>query len=220
MIQAELELLKAATSVYQYQYYHLLSGQDLPIKSQNYIHDFFDLNSGKEFIRFNHSDFRYQDRVQIYHLFQEKLGRNHCSIFNRLFLSVQKIIGIKRNKRVSFYKGDNWFSITDNFVRFILDHEEWVKKVFRYTYCCDEVFVQTLLMMSPCKDNRYWIPMDDDIHAFMRLIDWTRGGPYVFRMSDKEELMTSDMLFCRKFDANIDAKIIHTIKKFIHPDSN
>ena len=61
--------------------------------------------------------------------------------------------------------------------------------------------------------------MDDDIHALMRLIDWTRGNPYIFRMSDKEDLVASDMLFCRKFDANVDAKIIHTTKNFLHSES-
>ena len=35
-----------------YAYYHLLSGADLPIKSQDYIHEFFHKNSGKEFVGF------------------------------------------------------------------------------------------------------------------------------------------------------------------------
>lgn len=213
MIEAEISLLKKATSTGLYQYYHLLSGQDLPIKSQDIIHDFFEKNDGKEFVRFNHSRFQYNERVQIYHFFQDKLGRNWQNIFNRVMLKVQSIIGIKRNKAISFYKGTQWFSITDNFARYVVENEGWVNKVFRYTFCCDEVFIQTLLIRSPYKDNRYWMAMDNDMHAIMRLIDWTRGTPYVFRMNDKEELMSSEMMFCRKFDERIDSDIILFLKR-------
>lgn len=212
MIWGELALLKAATRTSKYQYYHLLSGQDLPIKTQEYIHAFFNAHSGKEFVRFNHPDFRYKDRVSVYHLFQNYLGRNASSVLNRSFLLLQKCIGINRNSKVHFYKGSNWFSITDGFARFVVENENWIRKVFRDTLCCDEVFIQTLLMMSPYRDNRYWKPMDNDQHAIMRLIDWNRGGPYVYRMSDKEELFATDMIFCRKFSESVDSEIIQLIK--------
>lgn len=39
-----------------YAYYHLLSGQDLPIKSQDYIHQFFEEHQGKEFVGINHGE--------------------------------------------------------------------------------------------------------------------------------------------------------------------
>lgn len=48
-IEAELELLKAAIKG-NYDYYHLISGMDLPIKTQKEIHEFFENNKGKEFI--------------------------------------------------------------------------------------------------------------------------------------------------------------------------
>lgn len=44
-IKADITLLEYAHSFGPYAYYHLLSGVDLPIKSNNYIHDFFDKNS-------------------------------------------------------------------------------------------------------------------------------------------------------------------------------
>ena len=40
-IACELKLLKEATKT-EHDYYHLLSGVDLPIKTQDEIHDFFD----------------------------------------------------------------------------------------------------------------------------------------------------------------------------------
>ena len=41
-VEVELRLLEAATKENHYQYYHLLSGLDLPIKTQDYIHSFFE----------------------------------------------------------------------------------------------------------------------------------------------------------------------------------
>ena len=56
-IRTALLLLKEATKHGRYAYYHLISGQDLPIKTQDYIHDFFDRNQGKEFVRFQNQTF-------------------------------------------------------------------------------------------------------------------------------------------------------------------
>ena len=53
LIKCELRLLKAAVmSDTEYSRYHLISGLDLPIKSQDYIHAFFK-NNCNEYIRFD-----------------------------------------------------------------------------------------------------------------------------------------------------------------------
>src|SRR5665647_2704495 len=49
-VEAEFLLFRRAYEHGQYSYYHLISGVDLPIKSQDYIHSFFDQNNGKEFL--------------------------------------------------------------------------------------------------------------------------------------------------------------------------
>ena len=48
MIKVELLLFKTAHSHFKYTYYHLMSGVDLPLKSQEYIHQFFIENDGFE----------------------------------------------------------------------------------------------------------------------------------------------------------------------------
>ena len=48
----------------------------------------------------------------------------------------------------------------------------------------------------------------------MRAIDWTRGSPYEWKVSDFDELINSNKLFARKFtDSNID--LILKIKNYI-----
>lgn len=68
LINVELLLLRKATDIGQYQHYHLISGADLPIKTQSQIQTFFEANADKEFLRFEKKDFAYDDRVRYYHL--------------------------------------------------------------------------------------------------------------------------------------------------------
>src|SRR5699024_9194944 len=70
-IVCEFLLLKESYSNGSYQYYHSLSGVDMPLKSQNEIHDFFTRNLGKEFIGFTQGNIEKEiDRkVRRIHLF-------------------------------------------------------------------------------------------------------------------------------------------------------
>ncbi|MDH5075725.1 beta-1,6-N-acetylglucosaminyltransferase [Clostridium perfringens] len=213
-INCELLLLKLAINVGKYKYYHLLSGEDLPIKTQNYIHCFFNNNEGKEFVRFESNVFKYKERIKFYYLFQERIGRNgtlFIRVLNKFSILVQKILKINRNRNQVFQKGTNWFSITDDLARYVVEKEEWINEVFHNTICCDELFLQTIIHNSYFKDNLYYEMYDNSLEAIKRLIDWKRGNPYVFKEKDFNELKKSSMLYARKFDANIDRKIINKI---------
>jgi hypothetical protein len=83
------------------------------------------------------------------------------------------------------------------------------------TLCCDELFLQTILLNSPFSADRYINEFDSDPHQTMRLIDWNRGAPYIYRLSDFEELMDSGCLFARKFDTAVDAPIVEKIASTI-----
>lgn len=215
-INAEMILLRVATQHGRYNHYHLLSGSDLPIKSQDFIYSFFMEHDGVEFVRFEKMDFQYESRIQYYHLFQENIGRTDNLFLrgmNLIFLKVQKLLGIKRNKNINFQKGTNWFSITDDLARYVVSKSEWIENTFKNSFCCDEVFLQTLIVNSDFKDRLYHKEFDNNTRSIMRLIDWNRGKPYTFRISDKDELISSDMIFARKFDLSIDSDIIEFLER-------
>lgn len=211
-INCELLLLKYATELHNYKYYHLLSGEDLPIKTQDYIHRFFEQNDGFEFVRIEKEKFTYYNRIRYYYPFQEKYGRN-IKLGVRGFTLLQKFIGIRRNKGILFQKGSNWFSITDQFARYVIEQEKYIQHVFRSTVCCDEVFLQTVLINSPFRNKLYHSKYDDAMEMSMRYIDWGRGKPYVWREKDFDELNNSEMIFARKFSTDIDNEIIKRIEK-------
>lgn len=216
-IAAELMLLKTACSHGSYDYYHFLSGQDLPLKTQEEIHSFFEQQQGHEFVQFYSKKFHEENRVQYFYPFQDICGRGD-SLFtypvrcvDKIAVQMQKVIHLSRNKNIKFQKGANWFSITDSFARYVVDKESWIKKTFRFTRCADEVFLQTVLINSPYIDNLYWTEFNSDMHAIMRLIIWEGEGPHVFTIEDKDIIGNTDLLFGRKFDASKDKDIVEFV---------
>ena len=51
-VQVEMFLFETAHKI-GYDYYHLMSGSDLPLKTNSEIHDFFEINKGKQFIQYD-----------------------------------------------------------------------------------------------------------------------------------------------------------------------
>ena len=202
-IEAEYALFETAVANGPYQYYHLLSGVDLPLKSQDYIHSFFDSNSGKEFVGFTITEFSPQivRKVQRWHLFPKQFGCKSLAIRipRAVFLRVQEFLGIRRNKSIDFKKGPNWVSITDALARYVIAHKQWSLNTFRNTFCCDELFIQTLCWDSPFKERVY--DVTGGIMGCMREIGWKNGRLIDWCSSDLEYLKASPALFARKFNS-------------------
>lgn len=202
LIDVELSLLKEATQK-QHIYYHLLSGVDMPLKTQDEIHCFFHQNKGREFVSVDESveaGNNINTRIKYYYLFQDHIGRipgiksGILERVERCSLAIQKFLKIDRVKKIGMpiYKGANWFSITHELALFVISQERKIKKLFKYSLCADELFLQTLVMNSQYKEK-----ITNDC---LRYIDWNRGTPYTFTVEDKEKLLESKKIFARKFD--------------------
>ncbi len=210
-IEAEMSLIKAATSAGKYSYYHLISAVDMPLKNQNEIHKFFEENQGVEFVDFD----SYEEvgsaieRAGYYYFMQKFIGRRRKSplkILRDLVVKFEKLFKVNRMKGFEQYlgKGANWFSITDDFARYVVDNEEFVKKHFKQTFCADEVFLQTMLKMSPYRDNWFGFKDQDIEYQNLRYTDWNRGKPYTFKLDEYFELgENTQYLFARKFSTDI-----------------
>lgn len=217
-IECELRLLEAAVhSKENYNYYHLLSGVDMPLKSYKSIDDFFSQNRGKEFIHFDgkYVDEDIRERLSLYHL---SPSRSHWQRkINGFFVILQRIIKIDRLKKSGWkvQKGANWFSITGDLAKNIIKNRKIIERHFRYSFCGDEVFLQTFVFNSEFCSQLYSDKFDNDYHACMRLIDWKRGNPYVFDIEDFDELINSDYMFARKFDYEKKPEIINKLRQYL-----
>lgn len=225
-VKVEYLLLETAMHYGNYDYYHLLSGVDLPLKSQQDIHRFFDQYPGKEFVSFWNTPAHQKDlnrKVSYYYYLTqyrrpgEKWHALATPFFN-LLLIIQKAFGIRRKKETDFQKGAQWFSITQAFAKYLISQKDWVLKRFKHTLCPDEIFVQTVLWNSPFKKNIY--SLQDEQKGNMRLIDWQRGHPYVWQDDDLDELLHSTLLFARKFNSGQRAVIEGLLREHTHREKN
>ena len=214
LMRIEISLLKEATKTI-HRYYHLLSGSDLPLKPQTFIHRVL-ANDEHDYIALETNTVanktkNFQDRYRYYYMLQNRIGRYNKSLqkLQNRDLILQKKFNIDRTKKVKFeyVKGSQWFSITHKTAEYILSQYNEYKKYFLCSYVPDESFVQTIIKNSPIAIN----VVDDNL----RLIDWQRGKPYTFLKEDYNELINSDKLFARKFDEKVDNSIIDIIYEYI-----
>ena len=203
MVEAEYALFKEAQKNGPYAYYHLLSGVDLPLKSQDYIHQFFEENQGKEFIGYTMTEMTPETsrRMQRWHLFPRHFSRkrNVYSVFRSLFLRGQELLGIKRNRQTIFTKGSQWVSITEQMVQSFLSQEAWAKKTFTHTFVPDECVMQTLCWNSPFRERIYSTNADGE--GCMRCIGWRKDELIDWCAADYDTLSMSSALFARKFNS-------------------
>lgn len=86
----------------------------------------------------------------------------------------------------------------------LLKEKNNIIKRYRYSFCCDEVFLQTFVFEHKEFLNRIYCP-NDQYKSCMRYIDFKRGNPYIFNIKDMEELYKADR-FCEKSDNGSYAK--------------
>lgn len=223
-VQVEIFLFEKAYQK-KYDYYHLISGADLPLKSNQEIDAFFERNHGKEFILYDNeklqNDPEISRRTKYYHYLQnyrrrysQKWKNEFFTFCERVLLVMQIVIHVNRVKDLDWIVkyGSNWVSITDDLVAELLKQKEKITKVFFCTNCADELFVQTVAYNCGFKD-RIYCP-EDGMTENVRFIDWTRGkngNPYTFRIQDYQSLHTNKNLFARKLSESIDKEIIQRI---------
>ncbi len=226
LTRCEIALLKAALPG-KYDYYHLLSGEDIPLRPLADIHAFFDSNCGKEFVSINWEatnkpNSGIYNRIRLYSVFQNYVGRGTCGI-KRFFWEVQLIlknlqtkIGIDRCKDLPFRlgKGSQWFSVTHSLAEYSVSYYESVlKRAFSYSYGTDELLIQTTML-----NTLHFLEQQYE-GGNMRLIDWNRStdgcSPHTFTIEDYDLLVNSDMLWARKVSERVDGRIIDMIYETI-----
>mgnify|MGYP002741107259 FL=1 len=206
VVAAEFALMASAYRQGEYAYYHLLSGVDLPLKSQNDIHDFFETHQGKEFIGFyDGADLSASlvRKVQRYHLFaQDFRGSGLVFLAKRiaraLAIRVQELLGIKRHTNIRFAKGTQWWSLTGALIESLLSKQDEILSLYKHTFCADEIAIQTYVYNSLFMAQVF--APEDEAKSSLRHIGWREGALYDWTRADYEDLKRSTALFARKFN--------------------
>jgi hypothetical protein len=238
-IDAEIDLLKAATNAgVSFKYYVLLSGQDYPIKSNEYINEFFSKHSN-DFMSYNKIEYLnqgFKDKHTLYH-FRDipyinprnpkkipALVYIYFGLHNKLSKYMPKR---KFYNNMDTYFGSQWFALSHDTVTYMLQFiatNEGYMKSMRNTDGPDETFFQTILMNSERKTNVYdynrfteWLKTRNEGDIFvprlssLRYMDWSERAktkPAVMDATYFDDLKNSDNLFARKFDEKESAQIM------------
>lgn len=200
---------------------HLISGQDYPIKSNQFIDEFFRNSQKKIFmktlgalplkewwlgglVRINEYYFGMKD----YQIFLSRIPR----FLSRYFSFLRKKIPYD----LTIYGGSQWWTIDMYAMNFILEYVETHPKIisfFRFSKLPDEMFFQTILLNSG--DQNILNSIENDSKRYI-VIPGGQNHPIVWTKKDLNTLLSSDALYSRKFDPKVDSEIFdlldHTCK--------
>ena len=208
MLEAEYKLFHAVVdSGCQYSHHHLISGVDLPLKNQDYIHSFFAQHQGKEFVGLHQRPMNsHADRALHYwHPFTRSFRGSGCvfaikRILRYLVIQTQVLLGIRRNATIPFHKGGQWVSITRELIDYLLEQEDRAFTIFSRTFGADEYFVPTLIWDTPFMERLF--DATDESRGAMRCIGWRADGQLIdFTSQDLPALQQTEYLFARKFNS-------------------
>lgn len=201
-----------------YDYINLLSAQDYPLKSNDYIYNFLKEHRGKNFISYEKSGHSLwwehaKSRYEKYHFTDINLKGRYIA---------QKIINFIFPKRrfplsVEMYGSPNasWWMLTTSCLQHvlgILDQNKRLVSFMHLTWGADEFLFPTLIMNSEMRkatvNNNY------------RFIQWSPGSanPDILSVDELTKLTSTPCLFARKFDCENDSNILDAIDDLLLKD--
>ena len=210
-LNAILLLAKASLTRGDLGYFHVISGQDYPIKSMSYIKELSESNPAGylDYFEVLKSSWRTEwiNRLSYFGFYE--IFNSKTFLGNKLIngaIKLQRMIGFSRAlPATKLYGGSGWWSLSRETLTYVIDYttrNPSLLRRLRFTFCADEVYFQTVLMNSPWKEKI--------VNNNLRFIDWTeRNGNFPANLdeSDYESLKKSDKIFARKFEFPVSEKL-------------
>lgn len=212
-VEATLLLLREAIKDTANGYFHLLSGVDYPLKSRNFIENFFEHNT-KDYVCYVPEESKCEYFINRYYFYdhpcmdartftpslKKRLQFLFLHFVQRLsWLAVCKLnLRIRRKTGMKYYHGSNWFSLTRKAVNYILqtlNDTPWIEQRFHNTAVADESFFTMLLMNNPSQGENI---INDDLRLRRADGKLFRGGKCLTE-GDFLRIKSSPALFGRKF---------------------
>lgn len=214
--KAYLFLASEALLIKEYDYFHLLTGQDCLVNSFDKYDYYFSNNmSYLEYEKMpvecwddENGGF---DRIKYYRFYDMINSKNKFGSYLLFAIfKFQKMLRLSRIiYKIDYYGGSGYCSLTLEALRYVLDYlkhnPEFVKSM-KYTFCAEEIIIQSILLNSSLKNKI--------VNNNLRYIDWTYPSvphPKILDENDYDNIVKSRCLFARKVDYNISAKLLRKI---------
>lgn len=225
IVRATIDLMKLAYRDQINDQFHLISGQDWPLKPLNKIYDFYDGN-----------DITYMD----YYLTTEKVKSHEPEIwwvkyyfnydqvnrrtlfgkiYHRVLLLIQTIFRVNKLKNTKWneqqmYAGKEWIDIPREALGVALDQygsDKELQHIFATSFCSDEMWLQTVL----CNNKNYHGKVDKNIHRFITEVTKNGHGATPDILTEKyyDEIVNGDAFWGRKFVSPDSDKLLKLLQK-------
>lgn len=218
MIYAELSLLREAMSHnIDYDYFHLISGQDYPLRSNELFDDFFE-NNDHSYMCFDYGE----QKIVMEKLYKKFANHYHFpdspSIWARLYkkFRIHYVLALfVHRKPIENYTGGwQWFSWHKSVAKYVLDYVDLnprVLKRYEHTASPDEHLFPSIL------DN-LCDKLKIEKQNPLRYVSWkayrpvgTSYRPYDLSEEDYDRVINSKAFFCRKVDEKTSSRLLDMI---------
>jgi hypothetical protein len=227
-LKAYLLLAEEALKDEENKYFHLITGQDFPVQSLQYIKDITNQTTLKDHIAYTKMPCPNlknggMDRITYYHFYDlynfKKAGWSWIK-WPKLIWKLQALLHINRpisEKIPPLYFGSTYWSLTRDTLDYVVDFTRKKPLLFkrlRFTFCPEEIYFQTVIMNSHYANNV--------VNDNLRFINWNKkrkgdpGSPAILDLDDYEAIKSSNKLFARKFQGNISEPLKIKIIDSIH----
>lgn len=222
MIECTLRLMHKAYGM-GCDYFHLMSGQDYPCRSNVELDKFFKEHEGFSFINMDCENFREECMVKKYPLrvmpwYIHDFPHRDIKMIDfcvRAFNKISKHLYIRKSIP-NLWGGWQWFSWHKSLAEFVMQQEKENPKYFKrfhHTYCGDELIFQTLFHGR-----------EEELHIIkgnaLRYINWNKkakgrnhpGSPLLLNEEEYDEIVESGAFFCRKVHPAVSSKLLDMLR--------
>lgn len=215
-VQATINLIKAAlTSKNNFDYLIFISGSDYPLKSADYINDYFTQRAGTEFINLvevpnekvkKHINRFYKYRPQM--LYDYKFYR----IIRRVLdILINQVLHRKRDykkvlQKLKPYAGSSWWALSADacyYILFFIETNPKIVKFFRNVLMPDESFFQTIIGNSKFREKvarnltfTEWKSEDNPEYINIENLHMLKN---MYKIIKDDSYGHGELLFARKF---------------------
>ena len=221
--EVELFLLKEAMKNQDITYFHIISGQDWPVKNIEEIYNFFE-NNDKIYMTYGLSKGVKKSGEPIilwqkYYFNYDKINLNRRSfigkIYHRFLMLYQTFKRVNKfkdlNINLDIYQGANWIDLPRYAVEYCLEYLKQNNNYYlmlKTGFCSDEVLFQSILCNSIYRDK-----IENNNHRYIKWEKKYNNYPAILDEKDYKEIISGDYLFARKIDKDISNQLIYMLNE-------
>jgi len=230
LVQATLNAMKEVQYFMSINYktldYHfiMMSGEDLPLKNNSFIHEFLENKIKTSFINYwelpyekwwDGGLFRFKNLYFFQYKKYPKLNYWTNKIIKKMHLNFLFPLN-KFNKQFPDFKifgASQWMILNKNVLQFVLEKNKEIRKfnsIFKYVLAPDELYFASLILNYDVQ-KQFSI---ENLKTHLVCFSGVEVSPKYLQVEDIDN-NREDLLFARKFDSNINQSSIDKVKKII-----